>query len=805
MKKFIFLALLFFLIASSSFAGTIQLPQTGQTKCYDTSGTEIACAGTGQDGEIRAGVAWPNPRFSDNGDGTLTDRLTGLIWLKDANCFGQQSWTGSLDKIADFNAHPGNYSCLNYTASYADWRLPNIIEIESLINPEAPSPYTWLNSKGFLNVQYNWYWSSTSRAYTVSIPSADSAWTVSMMAGWVNSLAKEPGEGIYLWPVRAGQFGAANSSYPANLWKTGQKTSYYSGDDGSIQAGVSWPSDRFTDIGDGTVADNLTGLVWTKNSSTPLLDACPVGTMPWQEALDLIACLNANSYLGYKDWRLPNRKELFSLIDYSQSYPALPNGHPFTNINIMSNNRYWASTSAGAYENTVAWLVDVVDEGGIGGTYKSVGVDYQVWPVRGGGSTPPPPPTCMYTYSDWGTCQPDNTQTRTVLSAMPDGCTGTPMLSQSCTPPTRPKLEVSPSSYDFGETTVGICSTLQLFTLKNTGNADLNVSGISLTDPTNFHLDSTIIYACSTNGQTIKPGDFCNVVISFCPSTSGSFNENLTVKSNDLDTSTLNVQLTGSAKKLCDPPNNVYTDNSKASGLFEGNAEIKEKGDTTTVDINIQGTDIFAIKGGSIDLWATIDDISFDSSCVISFGSVPKEDDFVGYTYAEKRIIAPGTHAAFQASFCKPSTITFELGVANQRAVAYTMADIYLTAFGVPVTEIDTFVNDISNPADFPSINSAMVHIKNAMDLASERKTGKALKEIILAGGDIRKLASDKNQLIKLQLEFTKFGIEVGIPKLILGTLSFATKVVKLLTDIIVYNVQTGFSAKAIQIIVVAN
>src|SRR3989338_10110057 len=48
-------------------AGTIQLPKTGQTKCYDTVGAEIDCKGTGQDGEIQAGVAWPDPRFTDNG------------------------------------------------------------------------------------------------------------------------------------------------------------------------------------------------------------------------------------------------------------------------------------------------------------------------------------------------------------------------------------------------------------------------------------------------------------------------------------------------------------------------------------------------------------------------------------------------------------------------------------------------------------------------------------------------------------------------------------------------------------------
>ena len=388
MKKHIscFTILLLVLITTVVFAGTVNLPQTGQKKCYDTSGTEIPCPGTGQDGAIQAGVPWPEPRFLDNGNGTLTDRLTGLMWLKDANCFGRLSWFTALDKIADFSGQPGNYSCLDYTATYPDWRLPNINEIESLINPEAQNPSIWLNSQGFQNVQYDWYWSSSTRAYTADLGSSmDSAWNISMMVGWVGTLWKGNTE-TYVWPVRAGQFGTTDNTYPANVWKTGQKTSYYPGDDGEHQAGVSWPSSRFSNNGDETVSDNLTGLVWTINAGTPHVDACPAGTMTWQQALDLVACLNANNYLGHTDWRLPNRKELFCLVDYSQYYPALPAGHPFVNVPTDPNSPYWASTSAEAYGNAVAWLSQIKDEGGIGGDYKTnqSNYNYQVWPVRGG-------------------------------------------------------------------------------------------------------------------------------------------------------------------------------------------------------------------------------------------------------------------------------------------------------------------------------------------------------------------------------------------------------------------------------------
>jgi len=106
MKKIIcFTAAWMVVMAGLAFAGTIDLPKTGQTKCYDESGTEISCTGTGQDGEIQAGVAWPGPRFTDNGDGTMTDNLTGLMWTTNANLpGGYKTWQQALDYVAGMNA-----------------------------------------------------------------------------------------------------------------------------------------------------------------------------------------------------------------------------------------------------------------------------------------------------------------------------------------------------------------------------------------------------------------------------------------------------------------------------------------------------------------------------------------------------------------------------------------------------------------------------------------------------------------------------------------------------------------------------
>ena len=185
------------LISSLAHAGTVDLPQTGQTKCYNTSGTEISCTDTGQDGDLRKGVEWPYPRFMNNGDGTVTDNLTGLIWTQNAgtptvgSCAGgYKTWQGALDYVTCLNS-------MNYLG-HSDWRLPNVNELESLINADEPNSATWLTDQGFIGVQSSVYWSSSSYAsYTVSV------WIVHMWHGDVYNYYKT--SNCYVWPVRSGQ------------------------------------------------------------------------------------------------------------------------------------------------------------------------------------------------------------------------------------------------------------------------------------------------------------------------------------------------------------------------------------------------------------------------------------------------------------------------------------------------------------------------------------------------------------------------------------------------------------------------
>ncbi len=174
---------------------------------------------------------------------------------------------------------------------------------------------------------------------------------------------------LFLLPVSA-SFVLAHPT--AKVEKTGQTTSYATGDDGYYEKGVAWPNPRFTDNGDGKVTDNLTGLMWTKNAVlftsrnwSNAITAC--------ESLELGAC-DCNTC---DDYRLPNRKELASLIDLSNYTPALPSGHPFTNF---PDDWYWSSTTETS-NSSYAWYVSIYD-GSMGRQLKS---SYNfVWCVRGG-------------------------------------------------------------------------------------------------------------------------------------------------------------------------------------------------------------------------------------------------------------------------------------------------------------------------------------------------------------------------------------------------------------------------------------
>lgn len=157
------------------------LPATGQRRCFDARGREVPCDGTGQDGERRAGHPWPEPRYLLE-EGTVFDRLTGLRWRQRADLTGAPvNWDEALAAVA----------ALNRTGSDVLWRLPNINELDSLVDCSAHSP-ALPPGHPFGAVQSG-YWSSTT-----SLFEPDRAWALYLDKGAVG-VGQKRGRHFYVW------------------------------------------------------------------------------------------------------------------------------------------------------------------------------------------------------------------------------------------------------------------------------------------------------------------------------------------------------------------------------------------------------------------------------------------------------------------------------------------------------------------------------------------------------------------------------------------------------------------------------
>lgn len=119
-----------------------------------------------------------------------------------------------------------------------------------------------------------------------------------------------------------------------------------------------------------TVLDSASGLEWSRDAQLTITGRS------WNEAYEFINDLNRNDSFPHSDWRLPNRRELLSLVDHSHKDPALPSGHPFKNI---WTGKYWTSTTS-ARATAYAWWVQFS-----GGRmfYGNKADDAMVWPIRG--------------------------------------------------------------------------------------------------------------------------------------------------------------------------------------------------------------------------------------------------------------------------------------------------------------------------------------------------------------------------------------------------------------------------------------
>jgi len=354
----------------------------------------IPCAGTGQDGDIQAGAPLS---YTDNGDGTITDNTTGLVWEK-------LSMDGSVHDVGNtytwdqaFSAHVATLNSASF-AGHTDWRVPNVKELESIHNWQnfspAVSPAFNTNCTSGCTVltcsctTSSTYWSSTSvagQARPGDPPGPTFAWMVGFDDGNVHGVDKS--EVNFVRGVRGG-----SSCFPA----TGQMTCWDTngnvipcagtGQDGDLRKGAPL---SYTDNGNGTVTDKNTGLVWEKLSMDGSVHDVST-TYPWANAFaQHVATLNSTNFAGHTDWRLPNVKELESIMNYQNVDPTVS---PAFNTNCTSgctvltcscttsSSGYWSSTTAASNPSTAG----VLDTGGGGVCLDSKSFLDNVRGVRGG-------------------------------------------------------------------------------------------------------------------------------------------------------------------------------------------------------------------------------------------------------------------------------------------------------------------------------------------------------------------------------------------------------------------------------------
>ena len=288
-----------FILDDGDTANNSTLKKTGQTQSYDAAGTVVTDGSQKDDGFYQKGVDHNYTR--DAGNEIVTDHITGLQWQDDLaaktvqkqwletityqQCTGTNGQTLDATQCSVTAGDTATTYCTNLTlGGHTDWRLPTRKELVSLSDYGQIGPAM---DATFQNTASSYYWSSTTYVGNVS-----SAWRVYFGLGTQYYIIKS--NGYYVRCVRAG-----DAVPPPDFTKTGN-----------------------------IVTDNSTGLQWQDDT----LGA----SMNWQAAIDYCEALSLD---GFNDWRLPNLKELTSIVDDSTSSPAIES--TFQN----TTSYYWSSTT----------------------------------------------------------------------------------------------------------------------------------------------------------------------------------------------------------------------------------------------------------------------------------------------------------------------------------------------------------------------------------------------------------------------------------------------------------------------------
>jgi hypothetical protein len=273
---------------------------TGQERCYDnTKEIEYPKRGQaffGQDAQYTGN----EPAYKDNRDGTVTDLNTGLMWQSDPG--EKMTFRQAVAGASKFRL-----------AEYKDWRLPTIKELYSLIlfSGTDPDPMSRdsVRQKPFIDRKYfKFQYGKPERGERV----IDSQFATSTKYVSTTMWGDETMFGVNFADGRIKGYGMRSPR------GGGEKKFYVL----YVRGNRSYGKNAFKDNDNGTVTDKATGLMWMKVDSGKLkAGKNKNGKLNWQEALDWAENLE---YAGYSDWRLPNVKELQSIVDYTRS-PATTN------------------------------------------------------------------------------------------------------------------------------------------------------------------------------------------------------------------------------------------------------------------------------------------------------------------------------------------------------------------------------------------------------------------------------------------------------------------------------------------------
>jgi len=284
---------------------TYPLVDTGQELCYDNS-DEITAPDPGepsygQDAQIDGN----QPDYTDNGDGTITDNVTGLMWTKTCDTDGD----GDIDYDDKISYDEAVASAASVTVGgYTDWRLPSLKEQYSLIlfSGIDPSGYEGPTSGlvPFIDTDY-FDFAYGDESAGERIIDAQMA-TTNIYVGTTMG-GDETMFGVNFADGRIKGYGTG--PMPG---QTEDKKFYVYYVRGNTDYGIN----DLEDNEDGTISDNATGLMWTQDDSGEGFN--------WEQALVWVQQKNTENYLGHSDWRLPKVKELQSIVDYTRA-PSVTN------------------------------------------------------------------------------------------------------------------------------------------------------------------------------------------------------------------------------------------------------------------------------------------------------------------------------------------------------------------------------------------------------------------------------------------------------------------------------------------------